>query len=172
MPTPLSENDRDKLRKVLSVMRSATIEGERKAAEVAATRIAEAHGMSLEEASLEAFPEEDDGTLSHDEKTAQRRAAQAWAANKMRMTNAAERAEKYRFMMAKEAARQRGLQEERVKPHRVAPSNARTYIPGKEDEFRLIAGLLRDGVPLARTAEITGASTVDVARVWLLMRAA
>ena len=170
MATPLSENERDKLRKVIGVMRSATIEGERRAAEIAATRIAEANGLTLEEAELEAFPEEDDGRIDEAERTARRRAAEAWAANMVRMTEAREQAEKYRYMMAKEEARKRGLQEEPKRPERVAPARARTYIPGKEDEFRLIAGLLRERVPFKRIAEIAGVSTVAVARVWLLLR--
>lgn len=170
MSKPLPESDREKLRKVISVMRSATIEGERIAAALAAERIAEQYGMTLAEAEREAFPEEDDGRIDHDEREAQRRATEAWAANMVRMTNAYEAAEKYRFMAAKEEARRRGLVDEPPRPERIGTRNGRTYIPTKQDEFRLIAGLLRDGVSLRRTAEILGVSTNEVARVWLLMR--
>ncbi len=173
MAKPLNENERDKLRKVISVMRSATIEGERAAAQVAAERIAAANGLTLEEAELEAFPEEDDGRLSTDERTAQRREAERWAANMVRMTEAYESSERYRVMMAREEARRRGLREEEDENRpraKIGPSSQRTYIPGKADEFRLIASLLRDGVGLARTAEILGISTIAVARVWLLTR--
>lgn len=172
MAKPLNENERDKLRKVISVMRSATIEGERIAAQVAAERIAAANGLTLEEAELEAFPEEDDGHLNHDERTAQRREAERWAANMVRMTEAYESSERYRVMMAREEARRRGMQDDGGEKRRAhfGPKNPRTYIPGKADEFRLIASLLRDGVGLARTAEILGISTIAVARVWLLTR--
>ncbi len=172
MPKPLSDLDREKLRKIIGVMRSATIEGERKAAEEAAMRFAAANDMTLEEAEQEAFIEDDDGRLSHDERAAQQREAARWAANMIRMTNAYEAAEKYRFMMAREEAKQRGLEERKGNPElRNAVGNGqRRYIPGKEDQFRLIAGLLRDGASLKRTAELAGVSTVDVARVWLLTR--
>ena len=172
MVQPLTEAERDKLRKIVGVMRSATIEGERQAAEEAATRLAAANGMSLEEAVQEAFSEEDDGRLNADERAAQQREAARWAANMVRMTNAYEASEKYRFMMAREEAKRRGLadQENETRARRLSGSRPRRYIPGKEDEFRLIAGLLRDGVSLERTAEIVGVSTIDVARVWLLTR--
>lgn len=172
MVQPLSDAEREKLRKIIGVMRSATIEGERKAAEEAATRLAAANGMTLEEAEKEAFSEEDDGRIDADERAAQQREAARWAANMMRMTNAYEASEKYRFMMAKEEAKRRGLgdPDTDTRARRMAPNRPRRYIPGKEDEFRLIAGLLRDGVTFKRTAEIVGVSTVDVARVWLLTR--
>ena len=174
MAKPLNENERDKLRKVISVMRSATIEGERIAAQVAAERIAAANGLTLEEAELEAFPEEDDGHIDADERTARRREAERWAANMVRMTDAYETSERYRVMMAREEARRRAGEprdgEDTVARPRFTARQQRTYIPGKADEFRLIASLLRDGVGLARTAEILGISTIQVARVWLLTR--
>ncbi len=171
MAKPLNDNERDKLRKVISVMRSATIEGERIAAQVAAERIASANGLTLEEAELEAFPEEDDGRISTDERTARRREAERWAANMVRMTEAYESSERYRVMMAREEARRRGMRDdEHDRPRTRFGQQQRTYVPGKADEFRLIASLLRDGVGLARTAEILGISTIAVARVWLLTR--
>lgn len=172
MVQPLTDAEREKLRKIIGVMRSATIEGERKAAEEAATRLAAANGMTLEEAEQEAFSEEDDGRVGADEMAARRREAERWAANMVRMTNAYEASEKYRFMMAKEEARQRGLNEPETetRARRLSGNRPRRYIPGKQDQFRLIAGLLRDGVSLERTAEIVGVSSIDVARVWLLTR--
>ncbi|RVU37895.1 hypothetical protein EOI86_00905 [Hwanghaeella grinnelliae] len=172
MAQPLSDAEREKLRKIIGVMRSATIEGERKAAEIAATRLAKANGMTLEEAEKEAFPEEDNGRIDADERAAQQREAARWAANMVRMTEAYEASEKYRFMMAKEEAKRRGLEEQETaaRARRTAPNRPRRYIPGKDDEFRLIAGLLRDGVSVERTAELVGVSTIDVARVWLLTR--
>ncbi len=172
MAQPLTDAEREKLRKIIGVMRSATIEGERRAAEEAATRLAAASGMTLEEAAQEAFLEEDDGRINADEKAAQQREAARWAANMVRMTEAYESSEKYRFMMAKEEAKRRGLNEPETdtRARRLSGNRPRRYIPGKSDEFRLIAGLLRDGVSLERTAELVGVSTVDVARVWLLTR--
>lgn len=172
MAQPLTDAEREKLRKVIGVLRSATIEGERKAAEEAATRLAAASGMTLEEAEREAFSEEDDGRLNADERAAQQREAARWAANMVRMTNAYEASEKYRFMMAKEEAKRRGLsdQETEMRARRLSGNRPRRYVPGKADQFRLIASLLRDGVSLERTAEIVGVSSIDVARVWLLTR--
>ena len=172
MAQPLTDAEREKLRKIIGVMRSATIEGERKAAEEAAMRLAAANGMTLEEAEQEAFIEEDDGRIDADERAAQQREAARWAANMVRMTNAYEASEKYRFMMAKEEAKRRGLAEKETdtRARRISGNNPRRYIPGKADEFRLIAGLLRDGVSVERTAELVGVSTVDVARIWLLTR--
>lgn len=170
MTQTLRDTDRERLRKVVGVMRSATIEGERRAAEAAAARLAAMYGMTLEDATAEAFPEEDDGRIDRAEQEARQRAAFAWAANLVRMTEAYERAEKYRYMVAKEAARRRGLVEDEPTPQRIAPRAPRRYIPGKADEFRLIAGLLRDGLSIRRTAEVVGVSCNDVARVWLLTR--
>ena len=169
MPQPMSEQDRERLRKVVGVMRSATIEGEKAAATKAAERIAESLGMTLAEAIDEAFDQV--AEASYDERMAQRNATMAWAASMVRMTESYERSEKYRYMMAKQEAMRRGLNEEKEKPIRVPPNPPRRYIPGKKDEFRLIAGLLKDGCTLQRTAEIVGCSTNAVARVWLLIRA-
>ncbi len=176
-PKMLTEADRERLRKIFSVVRSATIEGEKKAATAAAQRLASSYGLSMEDAELEAFPEEDAGRLSYDEYQAQKKDKQAWAASMVRMTDHYEQTEKYRFMAAKEAAKQRGLEEEEAakakKPQKkraAAQKSGRTYIPNKKDEFRLIAGLLRDGASIKRTAKILGVSTNDVARVWLLLR--
>ncbi|MEQ9491568.1 MAG: hypothetical protein RIM72_21515 [Alphaproteobacteria bacterium] len=168
MTRPISEQDRERLRKVVGVMRSATIEGEKAAATKAAERIAESLGMSLAEAIDEVFDHV--GRPSYDERQAQRQETMAWAASMVRMTEAYEQSEKYRYMMAKQEAMRRGLEEGGVKPERIAPKAARRYIPGKQDEFRLIAGLLREGCSLRRTAEVVGVSTNAVARVWLLIR--
>ena len=45
-----------------------------------------------------------------------------------------------------------------------------TYKPSAQDRFRLISNLLKDGVSLRRVADLTGVSTNEVARVWLLIR--
>jgi len=169
MTQPLSEPDRERLRKIVGVMRSATIEGEKVAATKAAERIAESVGMSLADAIDEAFDQV--AEASYDERQAQRHETMVWAASMVRMTEAYEQSEKYRYMMAKQAAMQRGLNEDTAKPARLSPNPPRRYIPGKQDEFRLIAGLLREGCSLRRTAEVVGVSTNAVARVYLLMRA-
>jgi len=169
MTQPLSEQDRERLRKVVGVMRSATIEGEKVAATKAAERIAESLGMTLADAIDEAFDHV--AEASYDERQAQRHENMVWAASMARMTESYERSEKYRYMMAKQEALRRGLTEETVKPARIQSNPPRRYIPGAKDEFRLIAGLLREGCSLRRTAEVVGCSTNAVAKVWLLMRA-
>ena len=169
MTQPLSEPDRERLRKVVGVMRSATIEGEKVAATKAAERIALSVGMTLAEAIDEAFDQV--AEASYDERQAQRSATMEWAASMVRMTESYEQTEKYRYMMAKQEAMRRGLNEESKKPIRMPANPARRYIPGKPDEFRLIAGLLREGCSLKRTAEVVGCSSTVVAKVWLMIRA-
>lgn len=169
------EKSRERFRKIVGVMEGATIPGERDAAREAAERMAAIHGMTVEEAIVEAHPERDDGRLSSEERRARRSDFDAWAASRARMTEAQERAERYRYEMAKREAEARGLDKER--PSR-GPARARftqAYRPSRyratdDDRFRLISGLLRDGASLRRVADLAGVSTNEVARIWLLIR--
>ncbi|MCR9220377.1 MAG: hypothetical protein NXI21_09135 [Alphaproteobacteria bacterium] len=168
--------DRERFRKIVGVMEGATIEGERAAARQAAERLAALNGMTLDEAILDAHPERDDGRIDAEERRARRRDFEAWAARQTRMNAAYERAEKERFEEAKREAVRRGYRpEEEPRPRRAraayraryAPSG---YKPTAEDRFRLIAGLLRDGVSLRRAADLADAPANEVARIWLLIR--
>ncbi len=168
--------DRERFRKIVGVMERATIEGERMAARQAAERMAAIHGMTLDEAILEAHPERDDGRIDAEEREARKRDFEAWAARQTRMNAAHERAEKERFEQARRDAERRGYKPEagsRPFPGRhgyhprYRPSN---YKPTADDRFRLIAGLLRDGVPIRRIADLADATTNEVARVWMLIR--
>lgn len=172
---PFTEKDRERFRKIVGVMESATIEGERAAARQAAERLAAIHGMTLDEAVRETHPERDDGRIDETERRARRSDFEAWAAARTRMTAAQERAERQRYEQAKREAEARGL--DREKPAR-GPARARTtsrygpsrYRPTNEDRFRLVAGLLRDGASLRRAADLADVSTNEVARIWLLLR--
>lgn len=170
-----TEREKDRFRKIVGVMEGATIEGERAAAREAAERMAALHGMTLDEAVIEAHPERDDGHLSAQERRARRSDFEEWAARRSRMTEAQERADRIRYEQAKREAEARGLDQ---KPPRSGPTRSRNntlygpsrYRASKEDRFRMIAGLLRDGATLRRAADLADVSTNEVARIWLLMR--
>jgi len=173
---PFEFKERERFRKIVGVMESATIEGERAAARQAAERMAALHGMSLDEAILEAHPERDDGRIDAEERAARKRDFEAWTARQTRMNAAYERVEKERYEQAKREAQRRGYRpdpDEKRHPGRYnvrpqyRPSN---YRATPDDRFRLIAGLLRDGVPFRRIADLAGASTNEVARIWMLIR--
>lgn len=170
-----TEKEKDRFRKIVGVMEGATIEGERAAAQEAAERLAAIHGLSLDEAILEAHPERDDGTLSARERKARRRDFDEWAARRSRMTEAQERADRMRYEQAKREAEARGLDKERPRTGPTRTRNNTLYGPkryraSKEDRFRMIAGLLRDGASLRRVADLADVSTNEVARIWLLIR--
>jgi len=173
---PFDERSRERFRKIVGVMERATIEGERLAAREAAERMAALHGMSLDEAVLEAHPERDDGRIDAEERRRRRDDFEAWAARQTRMNAAYERAEKERFEEARREAMRRGYQPEPEGPARPGRYNVRSryrpsnFKPTAEDRFRLIAGLLRDGVSLRRAADLADASANEVARVWMLIR--
>lgn len=171
---PFSIKERERFRKIIGIMEGATIEGERKAARIAAERLAVNHGMSLEEATLECLPERDSGQESAGKRKERREAFHAWAA-RARMSEASERAERYRYEQARRAAEVRGLDRE-APSRRQAHARMNTvyrpsgYRPSTEDRFRMIAGLLRDGASLRRAADLADVSTNEVARIWLLIR--
>lgn len=170
------EKERERFRKIVSVMEGATIDGERAAAKIAAERLAAARNMSLEEAVRETHPERDDGQLDAEERRARRADRDAWAASRAKVSEAQERAERYRYEQALREAEARGL--EREAPTRKPSARARysptyrsaRYRSNKDDRMRLISGLLREGASLRRVADLTGASTNEVARIWLMMR--
>ena len=169
------DREKERFRKIVGVMDGATIDGERAAAKEAATRLAAIYGMTLEEAKREAMPETDDGRISEEERRARRSDFDAWAASRARMTEAQERAERYRYEQAKREAEARGLDKDRPSRGPAKPRVTRTYRPSRyrptdEDRFRLIAGLLRDGASLRRAADLADASANEVARIWLLIR--
>ena len=110
------------------------------------------------------------------EREARKRDFDAWAARQTRMNQAYENMEKARYEEAKRQAERRGYRDEqtaRPQPGRYnvrpqyRPSN---YKPTPDDRFRLIAGLLRDGVSFRRVADLADASANEVARIWLLIR--
>lgn len=170
------EKNRERFRKIVGVMERATIEGERAAAREAAVRMAAIHGMTLEEAVEESHPERDDGRLSAAERKARRDDFDAWAAARNRMTEAQERADRYRYEQAKREAEARGLDKEtpsrRPSQQRRPETFTRSYYRMTDDDrFRLVAGLLRDGASLRRAADLADVSTNEVARIWMLIRA-
>lgn len=165
----------ERFRKIVSVMEGATIQGERAAAKEAAERLAAIHGMSLDEAIVETHPERDDGSIDEAERRARRSDFEAWAAARMRMTEAQERAERQRYEQAKREAEARGLDKDRPNRGPARPRYTNAYRPSRyratdDDRFRLIAGLLRDGASLRRVADLADVSTNEVARIWLLIR--
>jgi hypothetical protein len=113
---PFELKERERFRKIVGVMESATIEGERAAARQAAERMAALHGMSLDEAIREAHPERDDGRIDAEERAARKRDFDAWTARQTRMNEAYERAEKQRYEQAQREARQRGYNPEPETP--------------------------------------------------------
>lgn len=176
MSATITERDRERFRKVVLVMKSATLEGEREAARVAAERLAYQWGMTMDEAIVEAHPEVYGDKVSEKEAKAHRQSAhEAWQSATMRMMREKEAAEKYQFEMARQAARERGLNDAqnstaKVKAERVPRSFYKNYQATETDQFRLISALLKDGLPLARVAELADVSTNEVARVYLLTR--
>lgn len=173
---PFSDSDRARFRKIVGVMERATIAGERQAARDAAERMAAIHGMSLDEAILEAHPERDDGRVDAEETRKRRADFDAWAARRTRMHAAYERAEKERFERARREAERRGLDTGDTGPRHPGRHNVRpryrpsNYRATMQDRFRLIAGLLREGASLRRVADLADATTNEVARIWLLIR--
>lgn len=174
---PFEERDRERFRKIVGVMEGATIPGEREAARQAAERMAALHGMSLDDAILDTHPERDDGRVDDHERDLRRRAYEAWAADRRRWSDAKEQAEKRRHEEARAEARRRGMAGEddpapyrRAYPRSTPQYRPSHYRPTPDDRFRLIAGLLRDGVPIRRVADLADATTNEVARVWLLIR--
>ncbi|MDF1749168.1 MAG: hypothetical protein P1V34_09885 [Alphaproteobacteria bacterium] len=170
------EKSRERFRKIVGVMERATIDGERAAAREAAVRMAAMHGMTLEEAVDESHPERDDGRLSAAERKARRDDFDAWAAARNRMSEAQERADRYRYEQAKREAEARGLDKDTTtrrppQPRRVNTFSRSYYRMTDDDRFRLVAGLLRDGASLKRAADLADVSTNEAARIWMLMRA-
>jgi hypothetical protein len=174
---PFDERQRERFRKIVGVMERTTILGEREAAREAAERLAALHDMSLDEAMIEAYPERDDGRIDGAERRARRDDFEAWAAARTRMTEARERAERQRYEQAKREAEARGLDKDSPSRGPARHRSSSIYRPSryrasKEDRFRLIAGLLRDGASLRRAADLADVSTNEVARIWLLIRGA
>ncbi len=172
---PFRERDRERFRKIVSVMEGATITGEREAARQAAERMAAMHGMSIDEAILDTHPERDDGRIDENERDLRRQAYEAWTADRRRWSDEKERAEKRKHEEARAEAQRRGMADDPAPRRRAYPRytpqfRPSHYRPTEDDRFRLIAGLLRDGVPLRRVANLADTSTHEVARVWLLIR--
>lgn len=177
MTIVISEKDRERFRKVVLVMKTATVEGEKAAAELAAERLAKQWGMSLEDAIAETHPELDDGKVSVNEQQARRQSAvDAWASGTLRMMRGNEAREKYEFQMAAQAARERGMKETipvnqdpaaKIKMTRTFHSS---YKPTEADKERLIGALLKEGHNLKRTAILADATTNEVAKVYMKIR--
>ncbi|MTI10826.1 hypothetical protein [Curvivirga aplysinae] len=177
MTIVIPERDRERFRKVVLVMKTATVEGEKAAAEQAALRLAKQWDMTLEEAIAETHPELDDGKVNESEQAARRQSAvDAWASGTLRMMRGNEAREKYEFQMAAQAARERGMKEEmpvnqpksgNIKITRTFHSS---YKPTKADHERLIGALLKEGHNLRKTAILADATSQQVASVYLKMR--
>ena len=178
MTKPFNPRMRDRFRKVILVMQSATHEGEKQAAREAASRLAAQHGMSLDEAIVETHPELHGGKVDAREKKARARTAYAaWESATQRMMNIREAQERQRYWEAVEEARQRGLGEREAQPgvkpqaRNAKPRNWHSrHTASDEDRQRLITALLKDGLSLRRIAELAEVSTNEVARVYLLSR--
>ena len=175
MEHKISPKDRDRFRKIILVMKSTTMDGEREAASLAATRLAAQWDMTLEEAIEETHPEIYGDRAAERENTARRQSAyEAWETGTMRMMRDKEAQEKYAFEQARRQARQRGLDEKEKAANangKQQPRNFHTHAKvTPKDTFRLISVLLNDGLPLRRVAELADVSTNEVARVYLLNR--
>ena len=175
MERPITEKDRIRFRKIVLVMKSATMDGEREAASQAAIRLAAQWDMTLQEAIEETHPEVYGDKHSADEQQARRQSAyEAWETGTMRMMRGKEAREKYEFEMARQRARERGLDESEINRQKRMKSQSRNFHGRKKitptDTFRLISVLLKDGLSLSRVAELAGVSTNEVARVYLLNR--
>jgi secreted Zn-dependent insulinase-like peptidase len=169
----MAEKAREKFRKIIEVMRSATLGGERSAAREAAARMATAFDMTLEEAiaELDGKPVKLDPV---EQESLRQHRSDIWASTTLRMMNRGEAEERYRVNAARTAAQERGLDERErkvaEKPQAI-PTRKPSYLPNTQDRHRLISVLLRDGLSLARVAELADASTNEVARIYLLNRA-
>lgn len=173
MQKEISQKDRDRFRKIILVMKSTTIDGEREAASQAATRLAAQWDMTLQEAIEETHPEVYGDRYAEREKTARRQSAyEAWETGTMRMMRGKEAREKYEFEMARQRAKERGLDEREKRA--AGKAQPRSFHANKKitpsDTFRLISVLLKDGLSLQRVSELVGVSTNEVARVYLLNR--
>ena len=105
--------------------------------------------------------------------------SKAWAGGSVGMMNDNEARNKYAFNRAVYEAQQRGLDEKQEVPNVNAPKKKKPKVARdwhkrhrvtEQDRVRLITVLLKDGLSLKRVAEVTGATTNEVARVKLLNR--
>ena len=178
---PIKQKDYSRFRKIYLVMKRSSLQGERMAAKEAAKRIAQSYGLSLDEMIIETHPEIYGTKLSKEENKAQQSAIfEVWASSASRMMSQSEAREKYRFNMALREARARGLdakekdQQKKATSHRPRFSyygkNPKQF--SQKDHFRLVSGLLRDGVPIHRVAEIADSSLNDVTKIYLQIRTA
>jgi len=169
----MTEKEREKFRKIIEVMRSATLGGERSAAREAGARMAASFDMTLEEAIAELDGEEVKPDPVEQEARRQDR-SDMWASASLRMMNRGEAEERYRVNAARTAAKARGLDgglgKVDNKPLPI-PTRKQSYLPTDKDRQRLITVLLKDGLSLERVAELADASTNEVARIYLLNRA-
>ena len=176
----IPDKEQERFRKVIVMMNAATVEGEKEAARFAAERLASAWDMTLEEAIEETHSGYNSGRIDFSEMREKAESiSKAWANGGVGMMNDNESRAKYEYNRAVYEAQQRGLDEKQEVPNINAPKPKKKKVARdwhkrhrvtEQDRVRLISVLLKDGVSLKRVAEITGASTNEVARVFMLNR--
>jgi pyruvate/2-oxoglutarate dehydrogenase complex dihydrolipoamide acyltransferase (E2) component len=158
---------RERFRKLLELARSSGYEGERTSALAAAARLADRHGMSIEEAAgmAERYPVRPQDRRPSAEETAFTTAAS--------MTNASQRAEKERYMRARAEAIKRGLDAEEVAGRGRRVPKQRFKPPRNRPKREFIRVLLRETrFSVAEIAATVGVPVNDVFKEKLLMRSA
>ncbi len=167
MGQEFDEKTRERFRKLLELARSSGYEGERISALAAATRLAERHGMSIEEAAgmAERRPVQPQTRRPSAEETAFTTAAS--------MTNASQRAEKERYMRARAEAVKRGLDRKEAAGRGRGAPKQRFKPPRNRPKREFIRVLLRETrFSAAEIAATVGVPVNDVFKEKLLMRSA
>ncbi len=178
------EKTKARFLKIIVLMNKGTLAGERQAAKQAATRLANAFDMTLEQAIAHC---RNPNSFSQEQQKSRRDAYHYWAYTHSFATERRQRQNKQAWEHAKQAANARenyarAANNEAYKKE--APSNANAtvrsgYIPRyrpsnyrqtPEDRLRLISGLLFDGASFKTTAELSDAAPEEVNQVWLMMR--
>ncbi len=177
MKKMIPDKEQERFRKVIVMMNAATVEGEKEAARFAAERMASSWEMSLEEAIEETHSGYNSGRIDFSEmREKAENISKAWANGGIGMMNDNEARVKYEYNRAVYEAQQRGLNENPEVPNVNAPKVKKKKPPRdwhkrykvtENDRVRLIKVLLKDGLSLKRVSEVTGASTNEVARVFM-----
>ena len=160
----MDSKDRIKFLKIVHLMRSSTEPGEKEAAELAAKRLADGFGLSVDDAVRVALGKSEYERVipsAADEGPPPSSKTDIddpnWAEDRRIISSKAERARKAAWRQSREEAIKRGLETQKTagKPQPTKRFSARSkFRPSRDDNFRLVSGLLRDGMSVERIAAL------------------
>lgn len=169
-----SESERERFQNLLKLAANSSFEGERQNALDAAHRLAERHGMTLDEAAADPGDRQTSTDRQEPDPETAARAARNFA-RFVHLSDAAIRADKYRREQALRQARERGLdngeetEKPQARPHRIGPATRRSR--RRTDRRAFARKLIRDTeLPLREIAEITDLDFYEVVGLKLKMR--